>query len=305
MSFRVVARVLEDSDERLSRRLILIVLGEAAHDDGVVFLGQDEIARKARLARTHVAEELKAMEADGVLQIRKAQRGRKRISVYRLNLPCLPEIDYDRLPFSVNQPFDDVGSSDTVEADDVGTGGSTVSEVERSGAVVPLVVNHPGEPSEDLVARDARDAPPKLMKIDGRDQAFDKLASVCGVDPNGNRAREVGIALNGSPKSGLPLGIRALAWREIPPEHRLYGPAFEGWLCARIAARAERYTATMNGAMLTPLALAKWWTDIERQQPKSGMKFGRRAVSSQELLDLADRLEADQQDDERRALESG
>jgi len=123
VTFRVVATVLDHSEERLARRLILLVLAEAAHDDGVTFLGQDEIARKARLSRTHVTEEIRELETDGALQIRKASRGRRRINVYRLNLPGLRPVEYEKLPFAVEPPFDDVGTSDAVAGDDVGTTG--------------------------------------------------------------------------------------------------------------------------------------------------------------------------------------
>ena len=81
MSFRVVAKVLRDSEEKLARRLILIALAEAASDDGVAWIDQETIARKARLSRTHVAERLVEMSHDGALEIRKAQRGRRRISL--------------------------------------------------------------------------------------------------------------------------------------------------------------------------------------------------------------------------------
>lgn len=124
----------------------MIVLAETAHDDGVCFLGQEEIAHKARLARAHVGSELKEMETAGVLQIRKAQRGRRRISVYRLNLPGLPEVAYDRLPFEVDRPFDGVGTSDTVDADGVRSSELTVSEVDDFSPVTPPIVNHPKEP---------------------------------------------------------------------------------------------------------------------------------------------------------------
>lgn len=105
MSFRVVGKVLRDSDEKGARRLILIVLAEAAHDDGVVWLSQADIAVKSRLSRPHVAKTIVEMDEEGVLETRKAQRGRKRISVFRLVLEGLDEVDYDRLPFELDSPF--------------------------------------------------------------------------------------------------------------------------------------------------------------------------------------------------------
>jgi DNA-binding transcriptional ArsR family regulator len=154
---------------------------------------------------------------------------------------------------------------------------------------------------QDLGEADASprqpDGPPKLVKVDGRDLAFDALADECGVDPNGNRAREVGIALNGSKSSGLPLGIRVLAWREFlvedPSMATPEGAGFERLLVGRIRERAARYRAAMNGAMLTPLALAKWWTDVANASAQPHTKFGRRDVSAGEMLAAAERLEQD------------
>lgn len=149
--------------------------------------------------------------------------------------------------------------------------------------------------------------PPKLLRVEGRDLAFDALAEVCRVDPAGNRAREVGYALNGTKQKGLPVGIRELAWRDLltanasaeamPPE------AWERYLATTIRQRAELYERAMPGAALTPLALAKWWTDIGDRPPMaSRFRYGRRDVSAAEMREAADRLRAN---DERRALESG
>lgn len=247
MSFRVVASVLDHSDERLARRLILIVLAEAAHEDGVCYLGQEEIARKGRLSRTHVAEELKGLSDDGALQIRKAQRGRKRISVYRLNLPGLQQVDYEKLPFAISEPFDDVGTSDTVSGDDVGSTGSTTSDLPGFPESSPLVVEPSlePEPQERTVSE-----VPVLVKIDGRNLGFDALAEVCRVPlENRQRVSQMTKALK---------EIRAYFAAEHPS---VAGGAFEHALAEEIRQRARMYRARMPGAALTPTALAKWWHD--------------------------------------------
>lgn len=129
------------------------------------------------------------------------------------------------------------------------------------------------------------DGPPKLTKVDGRDLAFDALAEVCGVDPGGNRAREVGIALNGSSRHGLALGIRALAWREVGNhlrrDVRTIEEARESWerfLVVKIEDRARDYQRAMPGAALTPLALAKWWTDLDRPARDAATRAAAEAV---------------------------
>lgn len=147
MSFRVVANVLRYSEETLARRLILIVLAETAHDDGIAWMDQEEIATKARLSRTHVAEKVREMEAEGVLEIRKAQRGRKRISVYRLVLEGIEEPDYGRLPFALDRPFTTSEVPTSSDGDGVGSTGLTVSDPQGFSETVSLLgVEPPLEP---------------------------------------------------------------------------------------------------------------------------------------------------------------
>lgn len=130
--------------------------------------------------------------------------------------------------------------------------------------------------SDDLPA-------PKLTRINGHDLAFDVLADQCGVDIKGPRAREVAIALNGSKQQGD--GIRVQFWRSLVqpgmPGDRPVGEHFEIKLAEAIRHRAAMYRSKMAGALLTPLALAKWWSDLP------GMRGG--SVSAQDVFEVAQR----------------
>lgn len=106
MSVKVLARVLghfhPDSD--VGDRLVLIVLSDAAHDDGITWVSQEDMANRSQLSERHVRRCLKEMGLRGEIEIRKAQRGRRRLNVYRvMAAPCEP--DYDRLPFELDEPF--------------------------------------------------------------------------------------------------------------------------------------------------------------------------------------------------------
>lgn len=272
MSFRVVAKVFRESEETLARRLILLALAEAASDDGIAWLGQESIAEKARLSRTHVTERIKEMAADGVIEIRKAQRGRQRISVYRIILPGLDDPNYDRLPFALNEPFTVSEVLTSSSGDGVGSSAATVSDPPGSA---PLI----GEPSLETV-KDLPPRPPSLVKVDGRNLAMDALAEECGIIEGDPRYGEVIAALNG--KRGGPPGIRALFWADCEryvdghPEAsgRLSDLAadpelFERALEAAVHAKARRYREVMGGAFLTPGALAKWWVSVESMQGSS------------------------------------
>jgi hypothetical protein len=103
---------------------------------------------------------------------------------------------------------------------------------------------------------------PKLVKVEGRNLAADALARECGIDGRSNRFREVATALaTGGPN--LARGIREMAWEEAAG---VAGPGeeFERWLAAEVSRRAAAYRAAMPGIPVTPFALAKWWTDVEK-----------------------------------------
>ena len=112
MSVRVLSRVFGNFHEEseVGDRLVLIVLADSASDDGITWLSQEGIAAKSRLSERHVRRCLQALEDRGEIAVRKAQRGRRRINVYRVEAAPL-DPDYDRLPFALAEPFLTTGHS--------------------------------------------------------------------------------------------------------------------------------------------------------------------------------------------------
>jgi hypothetical protein len=104
MSVHVMALVFRASEATLASRLVLLALADAAHDDGVTWIGQELLAEKSKIAEPSVRRCIRDLEAIREVETRKAQRGRKRINVYRVTLPGVLDPDYDRLPFAVS-PF--------------------------------------------------------------------------------------------------------------------------------------------------------------------------------------------------------
>jgi hypothetical protein len=115
---------------------------------------------------------------------------------------------------------------------------------------------------------------PPLKLVDGANLAWDALAEVCSIEPSDpNRKGELSAALNGH-KPNVPAGIRQLAWDGLVAAHFAADAdaatrtihdnpeRFEYYLAAAIRKRASDYRTTMNGAMLTPTALAKWWLSL-------------------------------------------
>lgn len=109
MSSFVVGEVLNKSLTEHGSRLVLIVLADSAQKDGVSFLSQPLIAELARIDERTVRDAIDAAVELGELQVRKAQRGRRRINVYRVTVGTVMDyaVDYERLPFKLTEPFDE------------------------------------------------------------------------------------------------------------------------------------------------------------------------------------------------------
>ena len=72
-----------------SQTLVLLALADAANDEGVCWPSQAEIGRKARLKDRAVRNQIRSLEAAGLLSVsrRATPQGRK-TNVYRLNVGC-------------------------------------------------------------------------------------------------------------------------------------------------------------------------------------------------------------------------
>ena len=72
-----------------SQTLVLLALADAANDEGVCWPSQVEIGRKARLKDRAVRNQIRSLEAAGLLSVsrRATPQGRK-TNVYRLNIGC-------------------------------------------------------------------------------------------------------------------------------------------------------------------------------------------------------------------------
>lgn len=288
MSVRVTAEVYRCSEAELGTRLVLLALADSAHHDGVTWLYQGTIAKMTRLADSTVREAIKRLEAAGEVEVRKAQRGRKRVNVYRVIVGRIAEeeVDYDRLPFTVVGGFSpppDIGGRET--GDDRRSTEPTAAEDRRSPAREPL-----GDPSKDppSVANapsgslDRSPDPPKTMLVhygvypSPRNLPMDYLARVVGYDVTRPAdASELAVALNGG--RAVRPGIRADYWRGANDTARaawLADPRlFEEMLASTIEKAADLYRRKMPGATITPTALAKWWTRLQSMPDPAGSRM--------------------------------
>lgn len=166
---------------------------------------------------------------------------------------------------------------------------------------VEAVVGNPARPQSDIQTtgtaltvssssdRDRRTSnevagAPKVVRVNGRDLAFDALAEVTGTREKSPRLRQVAVALN-APGGKPEDGIRAQFARDCPPNEWEDPEQWERQLAIDIRARAILYRRVMPGAALTPLALAKWWTDLP------GLGSGGDRISPEEMLAQAHDLQ--------------
>lgn len=135
--------------------------------------------------------------------------------------------------------------------------------------------------------------PPKLVKVGGRDLAFDSLTLSTGA--GGGEAKTTAVALNGS--RGDP-GIRAFYAAEYPPrdssefatgdDYRVACECWEAQLADEIARRAALYGEVMPpDALLTPTALRKYWGRVANGG--SGRRRGR--ITKDDWNSMADNLD--------------
>lgn len=119
MSVDTLVAALNHSEARGTDRNVMVVLAEAADPAyGITWLpivppkfdDADPtkcITYRARCSKREVIRAIQALEAAGEIQVRKAQRGQRRISVYKI---CVGEyrdrdVNYADLPFVVKEPF--------------------------------------------------------------------------------------------------------------------------------------------------------------------------------------------------------
>lgn len=265
MSVRVLAQVFEHSNATQGKRLTLIVLADAAGDDGICWENQDNIAAKARLSRFQVIRCINQLADDGEIELRKVQRGRRRINVYRVLVPGLADPDYERLPFKLAEPFsanDDVAFCNVVAGDDVANPSITTLQIRRSLA---RARDNGGLGSKGYVVQDQENRPeplvepltepaPALPRVRARDVVFDALAEATSTDPHlASQGRLLGKCC--AELRGHPDYRRAVEQVGKAEADRL--------LASEVYARANAYTAHFGAEIaLTAPALLKHWRRV-------------------------------------------
>lgn len=276
--FGVVPAWVMDAEisDRAVRLYALLARLASSPEEAAMPGGKQEIAERLRCAKSSVEKALGELRTLGAVSVEVRMDGRVRLpngyvvhaSPIAVDLPP-PE---DTPPAVAGDPPPD------------GAGDRLSSRELRRGSEANASDLHPLPPAED------GDRAPKLVLVDGRNLPMDALARVSGIPDPSTAAGELAAALNGSRTKSVDVGIRDQAWREmlagtLGPRVDA-GESFERMLSAAIVTRAEQYRAKMPpGSILTPTALAKWWSRLPTLERAGGR--GGSAMSGSQALDWA------------------
>lgn len=265
MAVDVMSAVLNHSEACGTDRLVLLALADAADPkNAVTWLpiepprhetsdGSKCITHRARCSKREVIRAIKALEQAGELQKRRAQRGQKRISVYKVCVGPYAgvDVDYDDLPFDLDEPFSTgcqiVTSSTNTGSQEERVRGDEMSPHEVTDQPPHGVTAYAGaektepsvEPSVDLT----RDSDESLVP-----------------DTSGERARrrlEIELALTAE------LGVRSVTMTRS--ERGAWEVAIRDLLDVdadgqAVTARCGAYRGRWPEMALTPLALVRHWS---------------------------------------------
>lgn len=103
MSVPVLYRFIRESRSELGARIVGMLMSFIANDDGICWVSQKRLSEQSCLSERGVRDAIRRLEDLGEVETRQAQRGRVRVNVYRLWCGEVPQ--YEKLPFTVGDPF--------------------------------------------------------------------------------------------------------------------------------------------------------------------------------------------------------
>lgn len=251
-----------------------MTLAYHAGNDGVTWVSQRTLAEENLLAQSTVRRAISDLESLGEIEVRQAQRGRKRINVCRV-LFTDEDVDYAALPFTLTEPFTTAQFERSSERTTAESEPATTAQSEQVPDSSPLIEkskrgNRQRESASHSLAVQGNREAPKLVKIEGRNLGFDALVTVTMANPKAEGSR---IA------KALAL-IRDLVWDELLPGVKaIIAPEqFEQVIADAIKDRAKTYECTWPNVELTPTALSTNWSRIivsstrqKKFRPKGGL----------------------------------
>lgn len=252
MSIRLVDLVLRT---RLSstEKLVMLVVADAASDDGVAWPRQSTIAAKGSITERTVRRVLSKMEDERLVEI--VQRGRNRSNLYRINVRRLRG-----LAEQVEDPVID-GEIPDPEGPDRASGPDSPERNEspvRSGQSDRSGADRESGPNRTV--REPSTEPSTLARARERDEIFETVCEVVGIDWSDPMTKSQRGSINRAVKElreidASPDQVRrvALAYRLRWPDIDLTPNAItKHWNLVRAPLPAQESAARARRSLMTP-----------------------------------------------------
>ena len=286
MSVRIIGQVLDDQSTTGAARMVLVVLANRAGDDGIAFESQATIARKAQVSEAHVREVLRDLEHAGLIETRKAKRGRARVNVYRLLLGPVDEPEYDRLPFVLEVPFTTAAQPRSSDADDRGSVGPTTADLSAPTRARQDEVETFVETKEPLAGTPAARKP---------NIAFDTLAAETQADPLVEGGK-IGTALAAITRFvRAELEAEGGTWPDHADDRRQL-------VAVAVRTRAALYRRRWPNIDCTPTGLRDNWARVLTPPPGAASERPGRAVPPADLAAVDRELTAEERAENARRV---
>lgn len=257
MSVHVLSRFLKESQAELGARLVGTVMAHAAGDDGICWKSQENLTQECHLSVRGVRDAIRKLEELGEIETRKVQRGRSRVNVYRIW--CADPPEYERLPFTVKEPFSELPPAESAASDDRQSEARPPADHDHDdrqiAASTPLTERKENVSDSAAVAAVTYD-PLKGQKIEGRNLPWDALVKATGADE---------VAEGGRIGKHLKV-IRELVVRDSSPQTFEKPETGEWWIARQIEARAGQYRRRWPTMELTPKSLQENWSRVVAPQ---------------------------------------
>jgi len=251
VSTRAVSAVFEHSQSYLASRLVMLVIAEAASNDGISWPGRAKIAKRAGISEEHVSRCLQELACElREIEIRHYYRGRVRHNAYRIRLPGLNPIDYTRL--------DQHGICLALRFTDEVTDVDVVTEGRGDNLSCDEVTDRHfsrARPKSGTVSRNRKGASANALAR--WSSSCSALADACSIRPQ--------LLAASSPlyDAGLARDLRVATFKI---RGKAQGLSDEE-LADEIRLRARAYSERWPDIELTPFGLAKNWNRVVTPRP--------------------------------------
>ena len=254
MSIRLVDLVLR-TDLRSTEKLVLLVVADAASDEGVAWPRQSVIAKKASVSERTVGRVLSDLEAGGIVEI--TQRGRNRSNLYRIRVKRLRGLAAEPPEPVVDGPIPDEEVPDRASVP-ASPDPTDVPVRTRQGV-------RSGPDGESDPMRTVREPSPEPSIVERerskkRDLVFEALCEACGIDYSSTMTKSQRGAINKAAKELREIEATPEEIFRVAAAYRIRWPSIDvtpnaitkHWNLVRAPLPSDEASARVRRSMMRP-----------------------------------------------------